>query len=227
MTGQILRWHEVNDAAAMCREAVERILAAAAEAIADRDSFSIVLSGGETPRATYRAMRSVETDWSLWQVWYGDERCVPPGDRERNSLMAREEWLDHVAIPAANIHPMPAEQGPDEGARLYAEMLRDVGPFDLNLLGLGRNGHTASLMPGDDWGEGEDAPATLGVTGSPKPPPERVSLSARRLSDSRHVLFLVDGPAKREALERWRAGERIPAAAVTPAAGVDVIVSRE
>ena len=138
--------------------------------------------------------------------------------------MAGLAWLDHVPLPAAHRHAIPAELGAERAAA-YAAELRGVGDFDLVLLGLGEDGHTASLFPGHDWGEAPDAPDALAVLDAPEPPPERVSLSAARLSRSREVLFLVAGPSKREALARWRAGERIPAAAIRPATGVDVLVS--
>ncbi len=118
----------------------------------------------------------------------------------------------------------PAERGVVHAARAYAETLRGVGAFDLVLLGLGDDGHTASLFPGRDPGLGENAPDALAVLDAPKPPPHRVSLSARRLSRARAVLFLVAGEAKRSAIEQWHAGADIPARAIQPRAGVDVLV---
>lgn len=219
-----LRWHALADAGALDGEAATRILAAAADAIDARGRFHVVLAGGSTPRGTYRTLRASGADWSRWHVWFGDERCVPSGATERNSRMAGDAWLDHVAIPANQIHAIPAERGPVAAARAYAERLRGVGPFDVVLLGLGADGHTASLFPGHDWGAGADAPDVLAVHDAPKPPPQRVSLSAARLGRSRVVLFLVDAASKRDALARWRAGDDLPAAAIRPPGGVDVLV---
>lgn len=140
--------------------------------------------------------------------------------------MAALAWLDHVPVPAAQVHRIPAELGARRAAAVYEAELRDLGDFDLVLLGLGADGHTASLFPGNDWGEGPDAPDTLPVFDAPKPPPERVSLSAARLSRAREVVFLVDGASKSDAVARWRAGARCPASAIRPASGVDVLVSR-
>lgn len=224
MPPQICRWHPFPDAASLMSQAAEAVIRLAREAIAQRGTFHVVLAGGGTPRTLYEKLRTVETDWAAWHVYYGDERCLPPGDPERNSFMADETWLDHVAIPRAQIHPIPAERGATGAARDYAALLREVDMFDLVLLGLGEDGHTASLFPGHDWGAGPEAPAVLAVRDAPKPPPGRVSLSAARLSRARHVMFLVTGAAKRRAIADWRDGKPIPARAITPPDGVDIWV---
>jgi len=220
-----VRWHDASDLAALERAASQRILDAAAQAIRERGLFRIVLAGGETPRGVYRRLRGANAAWAAWHVHFGDERCLPRDAAGRNSRMAGEAWLDHVPIPAAQVHAIPAELGAERGAVAYAAGLRGVGDFDLVLLGVGEDGHTASLFPGHDWGDAPGAPDVLAVQDAPAPPPERVSLSAARLSRARVVLFLVAGATKRAALVRWRAGEPIPARAIRPAAGVDVWVS--
>lgn len=173
----------------------------------------------------YERLRDSRADWAAWHLYFGDERCVPRDDPARNSRMAGEAWLDHVAIPAPQRHPIPAELGAHAAARAYCASLQSVAAFDVVLLGLGEDGHTASLFPGRDWGEAPGSPAALAIFDAPKPPPERVSLSASRLSDARAVLFMVSGESKREALAQWRAGAAIPARAITPAAGVDLLVA--
>jgi 6-phosphogluconolactonase len=173
----------------------------------------------------YALLRESAADWASWQVYFGDERCLPPQNPERNSRMAACAWLDHVAIPPGRIHPIPAELGAEAAAAAYAQELAGVGEFDLVLLGLGEDGHTASLFPGQDWGVNDAALDVLAVRDAPKPPPQRVSLSARRLSQAREVLFLVSGAGKRQAVADWRAGKAIPAAAITPAGGVDVLLA--
>ena len=221
---QHCRWHAMADAGAMCAEVAARTLACADDAVKRRGRFIVVLAGGNTPRGVYESLRVADTDWSRWHVYFGDERCAPRDDPERNSLMAGSAWLDHVPIPARRRHPMPAELGPVEAARRYAATLKPVGEFDLVLLGLGEDGHTGSLFPGRDFGQSAQAPSTLAVLDAPKPPPERVTLSAHRFSRTREALFLVAGEGKREAVRRWRAGEDLPARAITPRAGVDVFV---
>lgn len=218
------RWHTVADLPALHRAALNAILGSAMLAIQLRGRFHLVISGGETPREIYRQLRAARSDWSAWHIYFSDERCLPPTDVNRNSRMAAEAWLDHVAIPAVQLHIIPGELGASQAARVYAETLRTVGMFDLVLLGLGEDGHTASLFPKHEWGSAPDAPDTLAVLDAPKPPPQRVSLSAARLSRSRQVIFLVAGESKRKAVAEWRNGKIIPAQAVAPAAGVDVLV---
>ena len=221
---QLVHWHVFPDDASLQAEACARVLAAAHDAIAQRGAFDIVLAGGNTPRKLYRALRQAGTDWASWHIWYGDERCAPPDDPERNSRMACDEWLDHVPIRVGNVHPIPAERGAREAATLYARALRGVDTFDLVLLGLGEDGHTASLFPGHDWGVHADSPDAIAVLDAPKPPPERISLSATRLSNAHTVLFLVEGTGKRDAVTAWKRGDSIPAASIAPDAGVDVLL---
>ncbi len=217
------RWQLFTDLAALQRAASARILAAADEAIRARGQFHLVLAGGETPRETYRALRAADADWSAWHFYFGDERCLPPDHPTRNSKMAGEAWLDHLPVGAGQINIIPAEIGAAAAADAYAATLRDVGEFDLVLLGLGEDGHTASLFPGRDWGVAPGSPDVLAILDAPKPPAERVSLSARRLSLTRQAMFLVSGESKRRAAADWRSGERIPPIAITPPAGVDVL----
>lgn len=223
-----MHWKTLPTPAAVAEYTRDRILETAAEAVAKRGVFRIVLAGGGTPKACYRLLAQANPDWSKWQIFFGDERCLPPEDAERNSRMAEEAWLDRVEIPAGNIHPIPAELGPVEGARRYAELLEGVrgaeGPlFDLVLLGLGEDGHTASLFPGHRHPQG---PLALPVTDAPKPPPERVSLSPGALGDCGVLLFLVTGAGKRDAVARWRAGGAIPAAGIRPAGVGEVLLDR-
>lgn len=221
------RWHPMADLAALREEAYRRILDASVSAIAARGRFLLVLAGGTTPTPIYTALRDADTDWSRWEIWFGDERCLPAGDPERNSTMATQAWLAHVPIPIERIHVIAAELGAADAAVQYAGALRGVDAFDLVLLGLGEDGHTASLFADHDWGSGVDAPDALAVLDSPKPPAQRVSLSAARLSHARSVVFLVAGASKREAVRRWRHGDAIPARAIRPRLGVDVLLTAD
>lgn len=214
------------DIAALQATAYRWIIDAAARAISERDRFSIVLAGGNTPRGVYTMLRDATTDWSRWHIWFGDERCAPLNDPELNSVMAGTAWLDHVPIPSDQIHFMLTDQGANEAEQNYSQALAGVGDFDLVLLGLGEDGHTASLFPDHDWGVSGDAADAIAVFDAPKPPPQRVSMSAARLSHAREVLFLVDGDSKRDAAARWQHGDGIPAQAINPTAGVDVLIGQ-
>lgn len=196
----------------------------ARQAITERGAYRIVLTGGRTPRRLYELLRSADADWKAWHVYFGDERCLPQDDAERNSLMAEQAWLNHVPIPPAQIHPIPAELDAEAAAQKYTRTLESIGQFDTVLLGLGEDGHVASLFPDHDPGDAPDAPDVMAVHHAPKPPPDRVSLSARRLSATRRLLFLVTGMAKQQAIHDWRQGVSIPASFVAPAKGVDVYV---
>ena len=218
---QVSRWHPFESQAALNAASVARIVEAASEAIAARGAFSIVLAGGNTPKSIYELLRDAKTDWSKWHVYYNDDRCLPVDHPDRNSLMAAQAWLAHVSIPASQIHDIPTELGPVAGANAYADILSGLGDFDLVLLGLGEDGHTASLFPGHTWDDSVDA---FPVFDAPKPPPERVSISGARLSRTREVIFFVTGAGKQEAVDNWRKGIAIPATVIAPAAGVDVYV---
>lgn len=218
-----VRWIGVFDAQALRQAAYRRILDAAACAIERRGRFLIALAGGSTPREVYRMLRAADTDWSRWEVYFGDERCLPADDPDRNSRMAADAWLSHVPIPQDQVHAIAAELGVNAATLAYVNTLRGVGDFDLVLLGLGEDGHTASLFPGRDWGDAPSAPDALAVINAPKPPAQRVSLSAARLSRARIVLFMVSGEAKREAVELWRAGADLPVRAIRPGAGIEVL----
>ena len=220
------RWQVFPDAAALAEQAEALILDAARAAISARGIFHLVLAGGNTPKGAYERLRECGANWAKWQIYFGDERCLPRGDPGRNATMARRAWLDHIRIPPVNIHPIPAEHGAEKGAQRYAGILRRVPEFDLVLLGLGEDGHTASLFPGRKEGLGKNDAEVIAVRAASKPPPERVSLSVARLSRARRVLYLVGGQSKRDAVKAWRAQADIPPRHITPTLGIDVYIDR-
>jgi 6-phosphogluconolactonase len=221
---ELCRWHPVFDDRALQKEAINTILASAAQAIRERGQFHLVLAGGNTPRGIYPGLCAAQTNWSAWHIYFGDERCLPIVFSARNSSMAAEIWLDCVPIPPFQVHTIPGELGALKAARIYSETLQAVGDFDLVLLGLGEDGHTASLFPDHEWGLAHGSPDALAVFDAPKQPSQRVSMSAARLSRARQVLFVVSGESKHRAVASWRSNKDIPARAIVPAAGVDVLV---
>ncbi|KVW99549.1 6-phosphogluconolactonase [Thiobacillus denitrificans] len=207
-------WRVLADADALVERLAAALCAEAEAAIAARGVFHLVLAGGTTPLALYRALADRRAGDARWHVWYGDERCLPADYPERNSVMLEAAWFAASSIPPENRRPIPAERGAREAAAVYGEWLEGVGDFDVALLGMGEDGHTASLFPGHGWGDAPDSADVLAVHAAPKPPPERVSLSAARLNRSRRVWFVITGSGKRKALLCWKNGETLPASVV-------------
>lgn len=209
-----VEWRVLPDPDDLAAVLADALLGEAAEAVAARGVFHLVLAGGTTPLALYRALAERNAGDARWHIWYGDERCLPAGHPERNSAMIESAWLAASRIPPDKRRPIPAERGAADAAALYASWLAGVPDFDVTLLGVGEDGHTASLFPGHDWGEAPDSPDALAVEGAPKPPSQRVSLSAARLNRSARVWFVITGGNKRHALRQWEDCEALPVAAV-------------
>ena len=216
-------WRVLDNPAAVAAETVTCLLAAAHEAIAARGRFRLVLAGGRTPELAYRLLAEREADWANWELYLGDERCLPVDHAERNQRMVEQAWLSRLSGDLPQVHFIAAELGPVAGAARYAPLIETAVPFDLVLLGIGEDGHTASLFPGQPL----DTEAwVVPVLGAPKPPPERVSLGLRALRSARRLLVLATGTDKRVALERWRAGEELPIARVCRGLSVSVLLDR-
>jgi 6-phosphogluconolactonase len=172
--------------------------AAAAMAAAARTGGSLSLAGSNTPRRAYGLLAATPgIDWSHVHLWFGDERCVPPGDPESNYRMARESLIAHIDIPAGNVHRVRGEDDPDAAAAAYASEIDGLS-LDLALLGLGPDGHTASLFPGSSALEVRDR-AAVAVTAS-KPPPRRITLTFPVFERAASILILAPGEAKADAI---------------------------
>ncbi len=213
------RWHVFQSQHDINHAAVDRILHAADKAIKKRGSFLIVLAGGSTPKSVYQLLGKAKADWANWHIYHNDDRCLPVDHVERNSKMARDAWLSLVPIPEEQIHDIPAELGNVAGAKAYAETLKGVRSFDLVILGLGEDGHTASLFPGQEVDNSADA---VPVFNAPKPPADRITISEKRLNNTHEVMFLVTGAGKQEAVDNWRKGVKIPATLIHGKNGADV-----
>ena len=201
----------VYDTADALAEAAAAEAAALIQALPEDERFTLALSGGSTPRPFHRALATTHRDaidWSRVHVFWGDDRFVPHDDERSNYRMARETLLDHVPLPEANVHPMPTSApSPDEAAARYAQTLTDVfgegGPpsFDLMIMGMGPDGHTASLFPGvpalaeeERWTAGVAAPQHIG------PHVPRVTLTLPVINNSKRLFYLVAGESKGEPL---------------------------
>lgn len=209
----------VDDATDLAEQIARRLELTVTAAHAAGTEPHVVLTGGTIATAAYEQISADAVDWTRVDWWWGDERYVPEGHPERNDRQAREAFLDRVGVPADRVHPMPAHGCSDSMAQAaddYAAQLPD-GPFDLVLLGVGPDGHIASLFPGFDQLD-ERRRTCVEVFGSPKPPPERITLTYPRLNNSREVWLVVSGEGKADAVARALSGQ----ATVhdTPACGV-------
>ena len=164
---------------------------------------TLVLTGGTSPIRTYELLAELDVEWGRVTVLFGDERCVPPLDPESNYLVAKENLLDRVS--PATVHRIPAELGPDVGADLYGEVVANEAPFDVVLLGVGEDGHVNSLFPGHRALHADGL--TVGIHDSPKPPPQRVSMTFEAIRDAGLILIIATGAGKAEAVAMARRGE--------------------
>ncbi len=217
MISRILHSHD------FANEAARLILDYAHKSIAARGLFRLGLTGGRSPRAIHQAIiaQAGELPWNKIQLTFGDERCVPPDDAESNYRVARETLIEPSGIADGNVFRMRGEIDPETAAREYEEKLKAFASrfgeprytHDLLLLGLGEDGHTASLFPGSAALE-ETTRNVIPVIG-PKPPPQRLTMTIPLLNTSRHILFLVPQQDKRAVAEAAVAGDaRYPASRV-------------
>jgi 6-phosphogluconolactonase len=217
---------EVVHTGKFVKETVARILASGREAVAQRGLFRFALAGGNTPKAVYSALASEPNllPWERVQVTFGDERCVPPEDAASNYRMAREALLGRVALREDNVFRIRGEIDPETAAREYEERLQAVASrfgesryvHDVLLLGMGEDGHTASLFPGSPALD-ESVRSVVPATG-PKPPPQRVSFTFPLINAARLVIFLVNDPGKQPVVDAALKGE-YPSGRVRPSAG--------
>jgi 6-phosphogluconolactonase len=217
------------DATAVARAVADLFVRSATLAMAERGSFHVALSGGNTPRAAYELLaqepRMSQVSWADVFVYFGDERCVPPDDEQSNYLMACKAFLDVVPIPKANVHRVRGEAPPEEAAAEYASVLRaDLGEpprFDLVLLGLGPDGHTASLFPGTNP-EADDAALVRAVYADSQMM-WRVTITPSLINSAQTVAFAAEGDAKAQILKTVLEGPvdptKYPAQIVHPVNG--------
>jgi 6-phosphogluconolactonase len=212
-----------DDADALFRAAAQRVLELGREAIAARGAFHLALAGGSTPAGLYRELalekRGGAVQWERVHIYFGDERCVPPDDAQSNYRMARETLLAHVPIPESQIYRIHGEDAPHAAAAAYDETLARALPqeeggwrLDLILLGLGPDGHIASLFPETEiLGKHKALAASVFV---PKLDSWRISVTLPVINHARHIMLLVSGAAKADVVHR--ALNRTPGAGNLP-----------
>ena len=223
--------HIFDDSEEVARAAARRFAELAREAIAERGRFSVALAGGSTPKRVYELLAGDEfSDQIAWQhvhIFFGDERCVPPDHHDSNYRMAREAMLAHVLLPLENVHRMVGEGDAVANARLYEDELRQYfgdaawPQFDLIMLGMGDDGHTASLFPGSR--ALHETQAWVAANWVEKFNTFRITLTAPAINHARHVMFIVTGAGKAdrlpEVLKGPREPERLPSQLIRPVAG--------
>jgi 6-phosphogluconolactonase len=222
--------HLFDDPEALSLGAAEFFAATARNAVAARGRFSVALSGGSTPRPIYETLARPNfrdrVDWARTHVFWGDERCVDPDDPRSNARLANEALLRHVPVPAGQVHPMDCLPDPREAARRYEAMLKNffaggAPSFDLILLGLGENGHTASLFPGH--AVLTEAARWVAEVYVAEQDLYRLTLTAAFINRAATVAFLVDAAAKaavvREVIAGPRDPLRLPAQLIQPVPG--------
>lgn len=199
------------DKSALIRRSQELILSRLEEAIATRGKFTIALAGGSTPKPLYESLAKESLPWSKIHIFWGDERYVPATHQDSNQLMTRQAWLDKIDIPAANVHPINTTGAtPQEDGAKYEAELKEFFPdseefprFDMILLGMGDDGHTASLFPQTPALTVSDRLITVGnKDGQP-----RITFTVPLINQGRCVLFMVAGENKRQALQQVFAPE--------------------
>lgn len=200
-----------SDSDGLARAAAQRLVDTISAASAARGRALIALTGGGNGVALLRALASHPVDWSTVHLFWGDERYVPEDDDERNEKQTREALLDHIDIPASQVHPMAASDGEfgsdlEAAALAYEQILAaNAGPgeqapsFDVHLLGMGPEGHVNSLFP-DTAAVRETSRLVVAVDDSPKPPPQRITLTLPAIQRSREVWLLVSGEGKADAV---------------------------
>ena len=192
----VIRCEDPEDVASRAAHAIATAIAAAR---ATKGVAHLCLTGGSTPRRCYELLGPMLDSWEDVHLWYGDERCVPPEDEQANVRMVRES----LAAPGAVEHRMLGELGPETGAEAYAQELGDT-VMDLTLNGMGPDGHTASLFPHHALLDATGL--TAGISDSPKPPPERITMTLPTLNASRRLILIVSGAEKADALAQVLAG---------------------
>lgn len=224
------------DAQILAEAAASRLLTRILDLQSVRSPVHVVLTGGTVGIKTLAAVAANPVrdavDWTGVHLWWGDERYLPAGDPDRNETQAREALLDHLdVLPAENVHAMPSTDGEhdvDEAAAAYAAELARFAPegaaapaFDITLLGMGPDAHVASLFPGHPGGA-VTGQSTVGVRNSPKPPPERVSLTFETIQASHEVWIIAAGAEKADAVQAGLAGADKAEAPVAAAVGAQL-----
>ncbi len=200
-------WFIFTDIDKLSEQLAHDILTIAENSIKLNNSFKIVLAGGTSVINIYKILSKSKSEWSKWHIYIGDERCLQLEDKDRNDHVINKIWLNSSAIPKQNINFMHAELGAYNGVFHYENMLKNIGDFDIVLLSMGEDGHTASLFPDHLYDENK---SVVVECNSPKYPKDRISMSYSRLNQSMSVCKVISGSSKHEAVDAWLKGKILP-----------------
>ena len=196
------------DAETVAQAAADYLLQQITNCVAEKGQCHVVLPGGSTPARCLEVLAGKSLPWENIHWYPGDERCYPVGHSERNDTMIREKLFSQAENASKNFHSIPAELGPEQGAEKYAALLDTTGGMDIVVLGMGEDGHTASLFPGNV--ALDNTRSAVPVFDAPKPPLQRVSIGLNMLKGAGECIVIATGEGKREALAKIKEGGSLP-----------------
>jgi 6-phosphogluconolactonase len=203
-----------EDAEAVAQAAAEYVFEKINACVSTKGQCHVVLPGGTTPARCLQLLAEKPLPWKDIHWYPGDERCYPLGHAERNDTMIEEKLFSKQPVAESNFYPIAAELGPEQGAKNYSAILDAAAGMDIVILGMGEDGHTASLFPGNIALQNKSS--AVPVYDSPKPPDERVSIGLNTLKNSAECIVIATGAGKRDALQRLRQGEVFPVGMIEP-----------
>ncbi len=201
-------------AEAVAQAAADYLLQQIKTCVDKKGQCHVVLPGGTTPAHCLEILANKPLPWKNIHWYPGDERCYPFGHPERNDSMIMDKLFSQQKSASENFHPMPAELGPEQGAEKYAALIDATGGIDIVLLGMGEDGHTASLFPGNS--ALKDQHSVVPVFNAPKAPDERISIGLTTLRNAGECIVIATGKNKREALAKFKKGEALPITQIEP-----------
>ena len=207
-------WHVHQDPATAATACAEHLAQRIMAVLETRERCHVALPGGSTPAACLSHLAEQPLPWDRVHFYLTDERCLPRGAAERNDRMIEQHLWHAITVPKTNLHPIPAELGAEPAAERYAILIDALERLDIILLGMGEDGHTASLFP--DNPALNDQRSVVPVHHAPKPPPERVSLGITTLRAAAERVVLATGPGKRDATDQVKAGVPLPINRIGP-----------
>ncbi len=203
-----------SDSETVAQAAADYVFEKIKTCVAEKGQCHVVLPGGTTPARCLQLLAEKPLPWNQIHWYPGDERCYPVGHAERNDTMILDKLFANQPGAEKNFHPMPAELGPEQGAANYSLILDATGGMDIVVLGMGEDGHTASLFPGNIALQNEAN--AIPVYNSPKPPDERISIGLSMLKNAAESIVIATGEGKRDALKKIGEGEMLPVVLIQP-----------